>query len=195
MKETSVLFLLFCLALNPLTSMAQTDNISIIQGDSTYKLSPQSHSILLERKPFIIRTKLKKYKEKKQQYNAIQMAVRNTNAGMCQAGQIISDVLYFAPGTGMATDSENKYPFLFINNEAHHYFTYQNKPNKRVNPAEIENGYVLAEIPVSGFHYNDSDIQIEGSNLTELFIDILINRNLNQLIDQGELTQIHLRFH
>lgn len=53
---------------------------------------------------------------------------------------------------------------------------------------------MTVEIDVEGFQENGQDIQIEDFKRQELFLDFLINRNLDQRIDPDELTQIHLRF-
>lgn len=173
---------------------AQSTNINIIQGEKVFELKPGNHSILLKKKPFVIRTNVKKYKANSKQFNAIQLSVRHTNEGMCQAGQIISDIPYFAPGTGMATEEKDAYPYLFVNNEAHHYFSFQNKHKKRVKFVNKKDGFVTVEIVVAGFHENAQDIQIEDFKRQELFLDFLINKNLDLRIDPDELTQIHLRF-
>lgn len=195
MKIIFFALVLIWTGLIPKLVWSQSENMQIIQSDSVYTLSPGNHSILLERKPFVIRASVKKYKERKMEFNALQLAVRNTNAGMCRAGLIISDIPYFAPGTGIAAEKDDAYPFLFINDEAHHYFTVQNKNNKRVDQAIKSKGLYLVDIRVNGFNDKGKDILIEEFKGIELFMDILINKNLNELIDQDELTQIHLRFH
>jgi hypothetical protein len=201
MKKNSALpsfsfLIISVLGVLPKQTLAQkpTEIVTIIQEGNTYSLKPGNQSISLTKTGFSIRASVQKYNEKKGKFNAIQIAVRTTNEGTAQLGQKISDIVYFAPGTGMAPDSNERYNYLFINNEAHHYITYESKHKNRADLIRSENGFYELDISVLGFYDLEKEISIKDFNREELFFEVLINRNLNDTIDEGELTQIHIQF-
>ena len=109
-------------------------------------------------------------------------------------GMSMSDVPYFSGGTGLAANSNIGYDKLRLRNDAHHYTYYTNEDRKRLDLLE-ENGELLKlEFDIPALYYNDTDYKMSDPQLKAFYIAFLIDRNLNGIIDKGELKKLTLKF-
>ncbi len=202
MKQKSYLLItiitFFCLTLT-CASQAQeklNNSISFIQGDSSYTIVESSDSIQLERKPFALRYFGRKYDDKKEKFYAAQIAILDdpNDTIFLKKGQATKNISYFEPGTGMAPGENERYDTIFITNTGHHYLTYENEKEKRIDLISKNQDVLLLEWKIFAAVYDEKTTQFPDLRLTALYFVILIDNNLNDIIDNNELKIIKIVF-
>ncbi len=111
-----------------------------------------------------------------------------------KVGMQVSDVPFFAFGSGMATGINGKYESLAFNSYGHHYLMYENQDSKRVNLIDTYGDYLELEFEINGFNYDRVEVKIEDFDFDEFYIVLFIDSNLNKIIDENELKKIEVRF-
>ena len=105
-------------------------------------------------------------------------------------------LVLFAPGTGMASDAEGRYPVFFLEeNHAHHYIVYEpgNPEARRAEPIRTLNQWESeVRFDVSHFKYNGRTFTVGELPLKELYFVVLMDRNRNGVMDEGELFRFTL---
>ncbi|HMK04140.1 MAG TPA: hypothetical protein VK489_08115 [Ferruginibacter sp.] len=173
-----------------------SNSITFIQGDSSYTIFKSSDSVILERTAFALRYFGKQYDDKKGIFNAAQVAVLDNPADTVslKTGQYTKHIPYFEPGTGMAPGENERYDTIIISNTGHHYLTYENEKEKRVNLISRNQDILQLEWKISAAFYEEKDIPFSDLKLTALYLVIFIDNNLNDIIDNAELKIIKLVF-
>jgi hypothetical protein len=171
-------------------------SIKILQGDSVYIFKPNRvDTVILERKKFSIRAYSQQYEEKKEKYPAIQLAISPNLLDDTHVGQSLEETNSLHGTMGLAGHQKKVYDVFYIaDKEAHHYIYYENENSKRAHLISKENNLLELEFPIKKFNYKEKDLKPRQLPLKEVLLLVLINRNLNAVIDENELTRIVVRF-
>ena len=101
----------------------------------------------------------------------------------------------------MYGDGSDKY-FLFEtdpNRPGHHYLYYENTTSRRLNLIEDFGSLLKLEFEVNEFHVRGPDnsiteTPISKTDIDKFFLAILMDHNLNDTIDFGELHKLTITF-
>ncbi len=197
-KKTAIFSIAFCLVIS-CNLFAQKNEwnscIRIIQNDSVFKITKNTDSVSLLKQRFSIRYFGKKYSNKKRYAAQFAIVENATDTLGLTIGKSVDSIPYFAEGTGFAADEKKGYESLFISNEGHHYLTYENEGDKRVDlVVPPKNEWLELQLNVSAFNQAEKDINIEALKQSCLYFIIFIDNNLNGIIDADELKKIKVNF-
>ena len=108
-------------------------------------------------------------------------------------------LVLFAPGTGMSCAADGKYPIFFLErNHAHHYVVFQpgNPEAQRAEPVRaLGDRESEVRFDISHYKWNDRTFSAADLPLKELYFAILMDRNRNGVMDDGELFRFTIVFH
>jgi hypothetical protein len=174
----------------------QSNHLTFIQGDSSYVITDNIDTIQLARKPFSLRYFGRRYDEKNEQFYAAQIAVlgHQDNTPQLKVGQRAGQLAYFEPGTGIAPGVNERYDTLYITNTGHHYLTYENEHAKRVDLVSTSEESLELEWRIEAAFYEDKDVQFTELALASLCFIVFIDKNLDDIIDLGELKTVIVQF-
>ena len=115
--------------------LAFDKTVVIMQNGIAATIKTSHDTLRLSRDSFSIRFNCRKYDGKENKFQAVQIAAVTEDSclSFMKAGQKLSDIPFFASGTGLAAE-EFGYNNLFIDNEAHHYITYTDDNDRRAAP-------------------------------------------------------------
>lgn len=110
-------------------------------------------------------------------------------------GALIEEINFFMPATGLA--AANGYPYLWESEFAHHYVAYSFE-EPRLQRAELleQSGQMLRlSWPISGYN-NDAAVETDFATMPPppMHIAVLRDRNLNGIVDEGEVLTFTLVF-
>ena len=174
-----------------------SNDVTFIQGDSFYAVSAESDTIELERKPFSIRYFGKRYNPDQRQFYAASIAVlENTkDIGHLTVGMSTSKTTYLEPGSGMAAASNGYGDTLLVTATGHYYLFYESESEKRVNLISKKANILELEWNISGFNFNQTkNLSFNEMKNSTLYFVILLDRNLDEIIDEGELKVVTVNF-
>jgi hypothetical protein len=173
------------------------NNVTFIQGDSSYVVSAESDTIELERKPFSIRYFGKRYNPDQRQFYVAQIAVLDNrkDIGVLTVGMSKENTTYFEPGTGMAPGYNGKYDTLLVSDKGHHYLLYESENDHRVGLISKKANILELEWKISGVNFNQTkDLSFNEMKKSTLYFVVLLDRNLDGIIDEGELKVVTVNF-
>ncbi|MGB0931942.1 MAG: hypothetical protein ACPGVB_14255 [Chitinophagales bacterium] len=173
--------------------MESLHKIVVYQEGKENLIESESQSIEITDDKFSIRFYNKKYAPERKEFYAAQIAALTDKQAFEQIhiGQQIEDISYFGGGTGMAA-AKGGYESLIINNEAHHYLFYENETSNRLKLIGQKNDNWRFEFVINSFSINREKLPLQNEKIAELYLVILIDRNLNNMIEEGELTKLTL---
>ena len=174
---------------------AYTDTFTIKQKDKTWFTINITDSVHLTREAFCMQFENKRSNEKKKQFYATQIAAVTEDSCIkyITAGQRTENIFYLAPGTGLAAEDLG-YSNLFIDNEAHHYIMYENEKDRRANKLSQKGDILKLEWCVPQAFYNGADVSFEQLPFNHIYLIIFNDRNLNEIVDDGEYKIISVIF-
>lgn len=169
--------------------------VSFFQNDVETILKKKTQTIEIEKHPFALRFYNKRYNPEAKEFYAAQVAAFRDKSDLDQVnvGMLKSDVASFRPGTGMAPGENGKYESLIFDNAAHHYLVYENTDSKRLDLLDKSGEFLKLEFKINGFFMNKKEIKMTDTEIEEFYLAILIDRNLNDTIEEGELTKLTIR--
>jgi hypothetical protein len=169
-------------------------NITIYQNGK--ETSVKSEDVVqLPRKFFSIRYNCMRYQSEGDKFYSLQLAafLDKSELDYIRVGLSTTDILCFSPGTGMAPDASNYYESFTFNNEAHHYVYYESKSEKRANLISKHGDNLRLEFPVKAYTTNKGTYTLQDFPISEYYLVLFIDGNLNQKIEEGELTKLTIR--
>lgn len=183
-------------------------DIRFIQNDRIIPVNEPINEITLNKEPFSIRYFCRRYNVDRKEFYVAQVAILLKDDNQATVGKKLEEITYFEPGTGLAASENGKYKTAFIShpNRGHHYLFYENENRTRVDLISVNKDNVLElNWNISSFYHEKNDnttfefdesniVPISELNLNELFFIILIDKNLNKQIDEGELLKINVKF-
>lgn len=173
---------------------ATTELIIFQDGIETSVANP-SDVVEIDKKEFSLIFYNKKYDSENNKFYSAQIAafIDKSEFDKVKAGIATADLRCFEPGSGMAPDISGKYESLIFNNSGHHYTFYENPESKRVNLLDDSKGLLKLEFEINALYYDNMEVKMTDTNLTEFYIAFLIDRNLNETIDKGELRKLTVK--
>lgn len=187
-----VISLAACKSSKQITSTVKKNAVEFIQDGKAFQV--KNESINLKNAPFSIQFLLNEYDPDHNKLYACQIAALESMEDLDQInlGMKTNETVCFQHGSGMAA-SRNGYAELIITNDGHHYLSYKEGEVNRVNKVDKINDLFLVEFKVPVLFINGETIQFEEYKNGELYLAILIDANLNQIIEEGELTKVVVR--
>lgn len=175
--------------------VAPTINLRIVQNGKEMKVNKQDEEIRLDRNAFSLRVNMPldggahiAALDNQIDYNAVDTGMKS------------EDVLYFIPGTGMATSGQ--YENMIIDNEANHYICYSDNPNdSRVTMiSKDKNNIIDGEWQIKGMEIRDTsnyeltEYSFEDFPLKKIYLVVFADFDNDTVIDSGEYSKIVLTF-
>lgn len=169
--------------------------LTVFQNGAEHPINNFSESIEIDRRDFSFRFYNKKYDSENKKFYAAQIAAFSDKSEMdkLKIGLAKSDIPCFEPGSGMAPDESGKYESLIFNNSAHHYVLYENAESKRANLLKDSGELIRLEFEIKSLSYHNKDVKMAETDLKEFYIAFLIDKNLNGIIDTGELNKLTIK--
>ena len=173
------------------------NNVTFIQGDSVYVVSADRDTIEIERKPFSIRYFGKRYNTEQRLFYAAQIAVLDNrkDIGVLSVGMSAENTTYFEPGSGMAQNENCNDYIMAVNESGHHYLIYENESHRRVDLISKKANILELQWNVSGVNFRQTkDLSFSEMKKSTLYFVIFLDRNLDDIIDEGELKVVTVNF-
>ena len=173
------------------------NNVTFIQGDSVYLVSADRDTIEIDRKPFSIRYFGKRYNPEQKQFYVAQIAVLDNrkDIGVLTVDMSTENTTYFELGTGMAPGYNGKYDTLAVSELGHHYLLYESESDRRVDLISKKANILELQWNVSGVNFRQNkDLSFSQMKKSTLYFVILLDRNMDGIIDEGELKVVTVNF-
>lgn len=169
--------------------------LTVFQNGIEYPINNFEETIELSKEAFSLRFNNKKYNSENKKFYTAQIAafIDKSEFDKLKTGVSKSVFPCFAPGTGMAPDKSNKYESLIFNNAAHHYTFYESPESTRLNLLKDGGEVLRLEFEINALYYNKESFKMTETDLKEFYIAILIDKNLNENIDEGELNKLTIK--
>lgn len=118
------------------------------------------------------------------------------NLSYLEAGAAIDAIPFFGPGTGLAGPLEGGYPYVFVDDYAHHYVIYalDDEGPKRAELISEANGLLRLSWPIAGYVASREHIDFAAGAPEALYFAVIRDFNLNGTIDEGEFIRLTIRF-
>lgn len=172
-----------------------TDNIVIKQGDKVFDIVNPEQTVTLNRSDFSIEFLNKPYQEKKKQHYAVQAVVTEGQIEADQQeGTVIKAVNFFAPGTGFSTESDQVAYYPFLSYEGHNYLYYTSTKDRRLDKVGTSGTWDIYKWTLKGVYENEQDITWKNYQKSEVFIALVIDRNLDGIMQKGEFFNVKINF-
>ena len=204
MKSRIIIILIICLAAVQACKTAQVSEkenkdtlkeISVVQNGKEFKLLGEDCEILIDRDVFSIRFRNKRYDSENKKFYSARVAafVNRLELQEVKSGMSKSEIKCFSPGTGISPSRSGKYESLFIGKGGHHYLVYENSESKRLKKIDEKDDLLTLEFEINRLFQNGEDEKMSDTELNEFYLAILIDRNLNNVVDEGELKRVTVR--
>ena len=169
--------------------------LTVFQNGTEQPIIDFLETIEIDRKQFSLRFYNKKYDSYNNKFYSAQIAAFTDKSEFdkIKIGILKSDLPCFEPGSGMAPDRSGKYESLIFNNSAHHYTIYENSESKRLNLLKDSGELLRLEFEINSFYYDSKEVKVTETGLKEFYIAFLIDKNLNETIDKGELNMLTVK--
>jgi len=163
-------------------------------GVETTIISPYE-TVEIDKKEFSLRFYNNRYNSESKEFYSAQIAafINKSELDKVKIGISKSDLSCFEPGSGMAPYRSGKYESLIFNNSAHHYTIYENSESKRLNLLDDSEKLLKLEFEINSLYYDNTEVRMSDTKLDEFYIAFLIDRNLNGIIDKGELNKLTIK--
>lgn len=168
--------------------------VSILQNGNEMVIDGQKEEVTIDKAPFKLHFYTKKYNSDNNSFYAGRLVAFRDKSVLddIKQGKKRREMPCFEPGTGMAASESGRYTSLIFEPNAHHYLLYENEDHRRVNLLEKKDGQLKVEFPVSRVMLKDQDVEksMKDISMDKFYMALFIDRNLNDVIDEGELKKI-----
>jgi hypothetical protein len=182
----------------PVITLAQKDtfslNLEIIQKDKRYEMKSGFNSLNIILDSFTLEFNSKVYTEKK--YYSVQIAAMKDKADIeaVMEGEDVDNILFFVPGSGMASDKGLPYSSLVLTPEAHHYIIWELKGEKRAELVSQEKENIRLKWTITEMTFKSKTFTIPQSTFLTIYLVVFMDANLNYSLDKGEWSVVELNF-
>jgi hypothetical protein len=185
----SILFSVVLVTSFVANSQKHLNSLYFVQGKKTTEVQKENSTIKLKHAPFSIRFFNKQCDTIRGNYYSAKIIIysREDDTTEMLIGKKIDAIHCFIEGTAIALDREGRYDNTIVNNQPywHHNLSYGSRWDQ-VFPVSSVGDMLELEWKINGFDsYNDCK---------ELFLTCLIDYNLNNVIDPGELHKVKMAF-
>ncbi|MFD1016179.1 hypothetical protein [Winogradskyella rapida] len=170
----------------------ETD-IMVYQNGVETVVREVSETVKIDRKPFSIRFFNKLSDSPNGIFHAARIAAFSHDSLVTTVtfGMSEQDFSFLTPGSGIASSRSGRYDYLFLDLKGHHYL-FKDATSQRLNRIADSSRTPKLEFEISGLHYKDQKINIEATQLDQLYLVCFIDRNLNGIIEESELHKLTL---
>ncbi len=174
--------------------------VLVVQGDNEIVIDQENTTVSIERSSFSIQFYNKAYRSESKTFHSAQLAayLDSTPLDEVQIGMQYNEFHSFAPGTGLAGKKGGYDTLHFNKSHAHHYLFYENEGDrgKTVQLIEQSGENLKLELRVDHFFYseNESEVTVADSNIDQFYLVMIIDRDLDGIIDEGELNKLTIQF-
>jgi hypothetical protein len=169
--------------------------LDVVQDDKPQSATDGA-TVTIKRAPFALRFPLRPYTDAKP-YAVRVVASASGKPNLRVGAGIGADdpVNPCSMGTGLAASEKAGYMGgLTLDEMGHHYLFHAAANDTRVRVLDtLEDGRLEVAFDVKGVANGDDIMPFEQSQLTTLYLGVLMDENLDQRIDPGELFQITLK--
>ncbi len=173
--------------------LRSSSEVMIEQAGNIYGMMEDFTSIELKRQAFDIYFTMPPMNRAYKQNYTCQISAMKTKAeaDKTQVGKKHDDIPYFSPGTGMAT--LGPYESLYFA-EAQHYIFYELGGHQRAELVEELEGdklrlkWSIPQLKDDGTQYTFEDFPFDT-----FYLVVMIDRNLNKVVDEGEARKIEIK--
>jgi hypothetical protein len=137
-----------------------------------------------------------RYDRKNRRYYAAQIAFLDNPSDtlVLSPGQEVTKVPYFEPGTGLSAWPDRQYDTMTVTNTGHHYVFYENESSGRATLVSQKDDLLELECRVVALHHDGTTAAVSDLQVQSILVVILIDRNINGTIDDGELSIVKIGF-
>ncbi|SMG23690.1 hypothetical protein SAMN05661096_01415 [Marivirga sericea] len=178
---------------NSLSKVEKLSNLLFVaQNDKESKVNKLDETVELDRQEFSLRFYNKPYKPESNEFYSAQIAafLKKEELDKINLGIQKADLKCFEPGSGMAPNRSGRYESLIFKDNGHHYTIYENSDSKRLNLISESDEILKLEFEINQLYYEGKQIKLKDTDLDKFYIAVLIDRNLNGVIDEGELNKL-----
>ena len=183
------------LKLDKVTSNTFDTQLSFCQNNNTIMVDGVSNFIEIEREPFSLKFYNRKYDSVKKRYHSAQIAAFTDKSEFdkIKTGMSKDDLECFSSGSGIAAGRNGKYESLIFSNSGHNYTFYENPEHERLILLKESNGILRLEYQVNSVYYDGRTESINEIELSIFYLAFLIDKNLDGVIDNGELNKLTIK--
>lgn len=170
--------------------------LKIIQDGKEFVIQSTEQNINLTKDKFEIIFNLKKDDDIAQKYYAARI-VADVDPDIFKQFEVdkkFEEIPSLAIGTSMAGPKDAPYNCIFFDDQAHHYIFYNNEDEKRVNLISKEEDILQVGFDIENYCMQDFEINISNSNFEEIFMVFFIDKNLNEIVEDGEFFKLKITF-
>jgi|GEM_PF-360868 len=172
-----------------------TKNILVKQGDTTLVIHQKTQNITLKPERFSLEFLNKPYQDRKELFYAAKVLVTDNSSLENQyESQSFDDIAFFSPGTGFAASFDQEHNFPYLSEDGHQYLYYATDSDKRINKIGQQKEWDIYQWNLDGVNIDGNEITWNNYRIGELYLYVVVDRNLNNRIDPDEHHLIRIHF-
>jgi len=173
-----------------------TMGLKIMQNGKEFAIESAEQNIILAKNKFEVIFNLKRDDDIAQRYHAARIIadIDPDIFNQFEAEKKFEEIPSLAAGTSMAGPKDSPYNCIFFDDQAHHYIFYSNEEEKRANLIAKENEVLKLSFDIENYCMQDFEINIKNSNFEEIYMVFLIDKNLNEIVEDGEFVKLKITF-
>ncbi len=194
---STLVFAFLCSIALPAYSQSKNYNvITFVQEYGSKTITAATDSVQLDKMPFSILYYSKRYDSQREKYHSLKVVVFKElgDTSILSIGKSVNDIPYFESTKEIVPGSSGLYDSFVVDSTAHHYLYYENEAERRVSRISIVNDLLELEWRISGVSIGDQDITLPELAISSLYFVFYADRNLNEVIDQGEIKIVKVNF-
>ncbi len=170
---------------------------TISQNGKTYEIRNTQTELTIQKQAFSIEFNLLESDLENKKFYATQIALSENKDDMdyLKSGQYVSDIPFFKPGTGSAVRGPYEFYSLYEGSYGiHQYIVYEKEGEQRAELISDEDEVLRLKSDIKAIQIKDEIIPVEDIDISELFLMLISDKNLNGILDQGEFQIVTLHF-
>ncbi|ATW25522.1 copper amine oxidase N-terminal domain-containing protein [Candidatus Formimonas warabiya] len=192
-SETSIISITIFRAPNKIQGLG----LEIKQGDDIYCIISNYEEVNIKKDNFSMRFNIKDYDSNMDEFYSAMIASVSDKVyfDLVKPNIKISNLPYFCDGSGLAP-AGSKYSEMYISDDGQHYiiFDEQNPIDQRADLIKKENEFLKVEWKVNYIVYSETKYDIKDVPIGDLYLIVVIDNDLDNIIDENEFSTIKVHF-
>ena len=168
--------------------------VSIVQNGKAQSFDPGTHITVINKDAFSIQFNNYRYTDEKCHSARLLVFSYDLNFSEISVGMNIKGNEYLGNGLGKALNESGSYESIFIDTKGYHYLLYENEDSRRLNLISEEDDLLKLGFDIANVTIKGEAKTIRNSALNKLCLILFVDRNLNYIIDEDELTKLTVVF-
>jgi hypothetical protein len=171
--------------------------LTFIQGDQRINIPCSDTTLTLKKAPLTLEFTSARYDQERDLFYATRIAATRDKKEFdrFKNGPIAEDNTFFGVATGKSCAEDVEYETLYLDNNGHHYIFYSAEDHKRATLIEeLADQQVRLQWTIRSVTEDGKEFPLESCSSEEVYLLFFQDRNLNKVIEDGELKKIILRF-